>query len=463
MTTTNASPLHASWSLPISPSTRTAAAPPRPRIVEVLAFLAGLGGGAALALAQGVESWSALHSPGGYLLAVSRYSAVLGTYLLVIMIALTVRLPWLERTVGQDTLVRWHRQVAPWAVSLVSLHVVSAVWGYAQQLRNTIWQQIVTFILHYPDMLQATVSFGLLLVVAFSSIRAARSRMRYQTWWTIHVYAYLAMGLAFMHQIRTGVMFVGHPLRTTLWTGAWIVVGVAIVAARWAAPVWHNLRWQLRVVGVEEVAPSTFAVIMQGRHLETLAVDGGQFFQWRFAARDLLWQSHPYSLSSLPRPPFVRITVKALGEHSRKVAALRPGTRVIAEGPYGVFTHRRARTAHRVLLGAGIGITPIRAMLDDAPADSRITVIVRAVTVLDIAHRDEMKSLVAQHGGDYHEVIGTPNEVNFSAALLASLVPDIASSDLYLCGPPGFTDVALACASQLGLPPERVHYEAFTF
>ena len=85
-----------------------------------------------------------------------------------------------------------------------------------------------------------------------------------------------------------------------------------------------------------------FSVICSGRRLDRLAVSGGQFFKWRFLTKELWWHAHPYSLSALPQPPYLRVTIKGSGDQSRAIAALKPGTRVAIEGPYGAFTHHRA-------------------------------------------------------------------------------------------------------------------------
>ena len=90
---------------------------------------AGVGFGLVIALGVSVEGHAALASAGGWPLAIARVSAFAGSYLLLVMVVLTARLPWLERTVGQDTLVRWHRKIAPYAVSLISLHVLSVILG----------------------------------------------------------------------------------------------------------------------------------------------------------------------------------------------------------------------------------------------------------------------------------------------------------------------------------------------
>ena len=436
---------------------------PLPRTVHILELLCGLGFGAVVALGLSVEGHAALASAGGWPLAISRVAAFAGSYLLLVMVVLAARLPWLERTVGQDVLVRWHRRIAPYGISLVSLHVLAVILGYAQMLQTNVVHMLWSFWVNYPDMLMATVGFGLLLMAAFTSIRAARSKMKYETWWAVHLYTYLGLALAFMHQIRTGVMFLGHEHTIQVWTTLWIGTAALIALSRVVPPLVRNQRYQLRVAHVREEAPNVYSLTLTGRNLEKLAVSGGQFFQWRFLSRGLWSHSHPYSLSALPRPPYLRVTVKGLGDQSRAAAQVKPGTRVFVEGPYGAFTHHVATQRRATLVAAGVGITPIRALLEDLPAEIDVTVIVRATHATDVVHAEEMRSLVAAREGHYHEVIGPRDQVDFDDAMLARLAPDLAHSDVYVCGPAGFTDAVLASARRLGTPDEQFHYETFTF
>ena len=215
-------------------------------------------------------------------------------------------------------------------------------------------------------------------MAAVTSVRIARRRMRYETWWLVHLYTYFGLTLAFAHQIATGVSFVGHPIARFIWTFVWCAVAGTVLLFRVGLPLVTSLRHQLRVVSVTEENPGVAVVVCQGRRIDRLAVNGGQFFRWRFLTRDLWWHSHPYSLSALPRPPYLRLTVKASGDQSRAVHSLRPGTRVMVEGPYGAFTRHR-QTGNRVaLFAAGVGITPIRAILEDLPSSVDVVVVHRA-------------------------------------------------------------------------------------
>ena len=436
---------------------------PQPYLVHFLKLIAGVGLGLVIALGLSVEGRAALASPGGWPLAIGRLSAFAGSYLLLVMVVLTARLPWIERSVGQDQLVRWHRKIAPYAVSLISLHVLSIVLGYSQMLHKNVVGMLWAFWMNYPDMLSASVGFVLLLMAAFTSIRIARSKMKYETWWVVHLYTYVGLGLAFMHQIRTGVMFLGHAHTIQVWTTLWIGTGVMILLLRFGVPLVRNQQYQLRVASVTHEAPNVYSLTVTGKNIKKMAVSGGQFFQWRFMAKGLWWHSHPYSLSALPRPPFLRVTVKGVGDQSSAIAHLKPGTRVFVEGPYGVFTHHATKMKNVALIAAGVGITPIRAMLEDLPSSVNVTVIVRATRAEDIVHAEEMRSLVAAREGHYYEILGSRDEVDLDDNTLSTLIADVTTNDIFVCGPAGFTDVVVAAARRLGVPHAHVHHETFTF
>jgi len=436
---------------------------PRPGVGDAFAALFGLGLGVTLALVVTGETSGSLAAPGGWLIAASRLAAFSGAYLMLVMVLLMARIPWLERSVGQDRLVRWHRRIGGWPIILITLHVVLVTLGYAQLARVGALRQLWVFLSSYPDILAAAVGFALLILVGVTSIRYARRRVKYETWWVVHLYTYLALALAFAHQIVTGGSFIGHPLTRAVWIAVWAATAGVVLVFRVLWPVARNLLYRLRVVAVTEVAPGVFSVVCAGRRINRLAVSGGQYFQWRFLTKELWWHAHPYSLSALPRPPFIRLTVKGLGDQSRALAHLVPGTRVFIEGPYGAFTHHARTTDHVVLIGAGVGITPIRALLEDLPPTSDVTVVVRASSPADIVHRDELAALVDQRGGRLHELVGPRRKVPLDSRTLRHMVPDIERRDIYVCGPQGFNDTVIAAADALGVERDRIHEEAFSF
>jgi predicted ferric reductase len=444
-------------------SLRTPGRAPSARFADAAAAIAGLGLGVVLGLVATGESRGALEAPGGPVTAVGRFAGFTGAYLMLVMVLLAARIPWLERSVGQDRLLRWHRRIAPWALWLIVGHVVFITLGYAELARTGPLEQLWLFVTTYPDLLAAVVGFGLLVMAGLTSIRIARRHLDYETWWVVHLYTYLGLALAFAHEIVTGESFKAHPLTRAVWIVVWAATAGVVIVFRFLVPLWRSLRHQLQIVSVREEAPGVFSVVCRGRRLERLAVSGGQFFQWRFLTRGLWWQAHPYSLSALPRPPHLRVTIKGVGDQSSAVARLAPGTRVAIEGPYGTFTHH-ARTSERVaLVAAGVGITPMRALLEDLPPGVDVTVIVRASTSADLVHRHEIAALVEHRGGKLYEIIGSRSEVSLDVRLLARLVPDLVERDVYICGPEAFSDAVERAARRLGAHGDQIHREAFAF
>lgn len=414
-----------------------------------------------LILAFTGETSAQLHAPGGVATFLGTAFGLVGTYLALVMVLLVSRIPPVERVLGLDGLVRWHRRLSAWPISLIIAHAVLILIGYAQAAKTGVGAELRPMLLDYPDVLAATVGLGLMVAVGVASIGAIRRRLRRETWWVLHLYLYLALALSFAHAVVLGPTFVGHPVTQVIWSVAWAASAGLVVVYRFGFPVFRSLRHQLRVAEVRPEAPGVVSVVLRGRRLDRLPVAGGQFVQWRFLQRGLWWQAHPYTLSAMPRPPHLRITVKAVGDHSAALATVRPNTRVWIEGPYGAFTKSARRRRHVALVGAGIGITAIRALLEDLPAGTDPVVVVRASSEADLALRKEVTALTQRHRGALHELIGARHQVSLGAEELLRLIPDLARRDVYVCGPEQFVDHITGACRHLGVPAEALHHEAY--
>jgi predicted ferric reductase len=379
----------------------------------------------------------------------------------MVLVALMARLPPLERGMGTDQLARWHAMGGRYVVSLVVAHGLLILWGYAVQAHTSVVSESATLLTQYPDVLMATVAGFLLLGIGIVSMRAARRRVRYETWYYLHLYTYLAIALAFSHQFADGVSFVNSLTARFWWSAMYLTVIVLVLWYRVAVPLRASVRHGFKVIGVKGEGPGVISVYIGGSRLDELAAEPGQFFRWRFLDRSLWWSSHPYSLSAAPGADVMRITVKDLGDHSRALRRLRPGTRVIAEGPYGAFT---AEDSGRgvLLLAGGVGITPLRAIFATLPG--HVTLIYRASSERDIVFRDELDAIAAARGATVHYLIGSRAEIGgdpLSPRLLRSLVPGLEQQDAYVCGPPGMTSAAVQALRGAGVPKRRIHFESF--
>ncbi|WP_231873428.1 MULTISPECIES: ferredoxin reductase family protein [Kitasatospora] len=395
-----------------------------------------------------------------WLTGAGRITGLLAGYAAPVLLLLMARIPLLEREVGADRLARWHAYGGRYLVALVTVHVLTVIWGYALTDGQGLWGQTVEMVFHFPDMLKATAATLLLLGTGAVSARAARRRLGYETWYYLHLATYLAVALGFAHQLSTGAELAGGPARA-----AWypLYFGTAAVLAwyRLLRPYLRDRRHRLEVAEVRAEGPGVVSVFLTGRHLDELRAEPGQFFRLQFVTPQLRWAANPYSLSAPPHPRFLRFTVKDLGSHSAALARLAPGTKVRAEGPYGAFTARRLHGggAPVLLLGAGVGVTPLRALAETLPG--RVTLVQRARRAEDVLFRRELAAVAERRGVRVHELLGGRAEVGELGAALGRLVPGLARHEVYLCGPEEFAADAVRALRAAGVRASRIHHESF--
>ncbi|MEV4351241.1 ferredoxin reductase family protein [Actinoplanes sp. NPDC049596] len=418
--------------------------------------------------------------------AVSSIGRLLGLWasdLLLLQVLTMARIPLAERAFGQDKLARWHRWSGFTSFWMMVAHIVLITAGYAGTARTNPFAQLWTMVGNFPGMLLAAAGTLALIMVVVTSIRAARRRLRYESWHLLHLYAYLGAGLALPHQLWSGSDFVSSSWATAYWWTLWGVAAAAVLLFRLGLPLLRNRRHRLVVDRVVTEGPGLTSVYLTGRELHRLPARAGQFFQWRFLDGPGWTRSHPFSLSAAPDGDRLRITVKDSGDGSHRVARLRPGTRALVEGPYGKLTGESYRGGPVVLLACGIGITPLISLLGELPyAPGEATLVYRARSEAEIAFRAELDRFAAQRGVTVKYLIG-PRAADGSwlpaghrdtdgsgrpaghrdADALGRLAPSVARAEVYLCGPDAWTEAARSAARAAGVPAARLHTELFSW
>lgn len=434
---------------------------PKPNLAFFFTTLAvgGLGMGLVIGLPIVDGTLSELHLQGGVAMFIGSTTGLAGTYLALLMVVLASRTPALERILGQGGVMQWHKRLAPWPITLISLHAVFLTLAYAEVAKRGVLGEAAVIINTFPSMVTATVALGIMIAVGLVSVRQVRERVPRESWWLFHLLMYLALFLAFAHELALGPSFVGHPLARECWTVAWLLAASLVLVYRVGYPAYRSLRYRLRVVDVKQEGPGVVSVILQGRHLERLPIAGGQFFEWRFLTPQMWWQAHPFTVSALPQPPYLRLTAKGVGNFSRSLANVRVGTKVAIEGPYGSFTAFARRRNDVLLIAGGIGVTAIRSLLEDLPIKSRPVVVLRVSREEDLVLLDEIEKLVRHRKGVLHKLIGGRDVVELDE--VPTLVPDIARRDVYISGPEGFVRQAADMARRAGVANEALHQEAY--
>lgn len=398
--------------------------------------------------------------PGTVLSGTGQLAGLLASFLVCAQLLLVARVPWFERAVGLDRLVGWHRSLGAAVVLLVLTHVLLVVVGGALLAQQSVWAVVPILLVTQPDLVQALVGAALFLGAGLTSARLLRRLLSYEAWLAVHLTLYVGIFLAFGHQVAGGTHFVAAPVARGVWILLYSATAAALLTWRVVLPLWRLRTHVFRVEAVVPESATATSVWIRGRHADDLGARGGQFFLVRFLARGHLVAAHPYSVSALPGDGYLRFTVGALGDHSSAVAALRPGTRVLLEGPFGRFTSARARKRRVLLVAGGAGVGPICSLAGDFVREGRdVVVLHRARTDEDLALAGELAPVPALR---YVPLVGRRSALGhdpLDPRRLLSVVPDVAAREVFVCGPPGLADTVLRSCRTLGVPRDAVHHE----
>ncbi|GAA4571039.1 ferredoxin reductase family protein [Planotetraspora kaengkrachanensis] len=397
------------------------------------------------------------------LIGTGRVAGILAGYLIAVQLIL------MSRVLDTRLLSVWHRRLGAAVFAFITVHIVFSTVGHAAG--RSLADQTLRFLYGYPWLLAAYVGTALIVMIGLTSIRAIKRRMRYETWYYLHLYAYLGTALAFAHTIMISTDIKG--IARVFWIALY---GTALTLAVWrriVRPVMLATRHGFRVSDVVQETPDVTSIHIGGRRMREFRVEPGQFLWLRFLTRNDWGQAHPFSLSAAPDGHRLRVTVKALGDHTRGLQEVAVGTRVVVEGPYGSFTAGSRANKDVLMIAAGIGITPIRALLEEMPPGT--VVLYRARSESEIVFRDELDELArsrgarlvylldgaGQDGGAPVDADGRRVPEELTAPGLARLVPGIGDRDVYLCGPPDLVHRVTAELRRAGVRDRHIHHDPF--
>jgi predicted ferric reductase len=440
-------------------------------LVEALAWASVVAVVAMFLIYGGVKTVTDLTSG---LASVSRLTALVGTDLLLIHMLLVARVPWIDRLYGLDKSTEAHKKLGKPILYLIVAHFIASLLNYAMLDQKTILAELQNLVFNVPDMLTATVALILMIAVVVSSIQIARRRLSYEAWWIIHLLSYASVFLAIPHQISTGTDIHGHPFAVFYWIALYLFVAGNIVWYRFLEPIVLSLRLGLKVETTVRESSDSTSIYITGKKLEKLGYEAGQFFILRVLTKNEWWRAHPFSVSAAPNSRFVRFTVGNRGDDTALLQKIRPGTRIILEGPYGVFTEARRSREKVTLICAGIGAPPIRALAESMAArPGDINIIYRLRATDDASLVDELTDLSQRRGFKLTLLEGGRGGANSwmpahpenlpDHARISVIAPWISESDVFICGPAAWTRSVKKSLLRAGTPDHQIHAEEFAW
>lgn len=405
------------------------------------------------------------HGGQNQILWVAKFFGLHGALTMMVQVLLVSRIPWIDRRLGMDRLTSWHRWVGFTLLWTLLTHASLVIFGFATLDGVSVFKTFGS-LAAVPATLCGMSAATIIVLVGVSSIRYIRRKvLSYEAWHAMHILLYVAIGLAMTHQALEPTSFGESTIGKVYWWTLWAAVLTTFIVGRFVLPIWRNVYHQFRVAAVVPESDNVVSVHITGRNLDKLPARAGQFCIWRFPGHFGPLQANPFSLSSAPNGRSLRLTAKAVGATSAGLRQVPVGTRVFIEGPYGAFTSLHQTREATLLIAGGVGITPVRSLLEESSGN--VVMLYRVATMADAVLLPELQALARDRGARLHVLAGrtgagNPPNTPFEPQNLAAMVPDIVHRDVYVCGPPPMTDAVLRTLRTLNVPRLQIHAERFS-
>lgn len=402
----------------------------------------------------------------------SKVTSLVGTALLLLMLLFTSRAAWLDQIIGHDRMTGAHKRLGKPAFYLIAAHFFASWMASVSYSNQSAWAELVSLTTGISDMVLATIGIVLMAAVVATSIRLSRKALSYEGWHLVHLLSYFSIAFSIPHIFSMGSDLVGQPIHYWSWVFGFVFVGVNILTYRIALPLINSLSRGIRVKSITPASSDSFTITLSGSNIESLGAHVGQFFVLRFLNKNLWKEAHPFSLAAVPTDRALKFTVAVRGDGTSYLPHVPAGTRVILEGPYGVFTEESRTKQDVVLIGAGVGIVPLRAIAQGfASQPGDITVIYRNRDADDAPLLDDIKTISEINGHRFHFLPGsrvrkgtwlTRTRHSDEETLLA-LAPHVRKADVYICGPISFMEAAQDTLRRLRVPAHQIHVEEYAW
>lgn len=318
-----------------------------------------------------------------------------------------------------------------------------------------------------------TFSILFILILIVISVWRRQLRIRYEWWQAAHTFLATAAILLALWHIELVGPYLGQPWKRALWAAMTAAFIAIIVWVRVARPILRIRRpWEVERVTAQPGRAWTVTLRPVGHH--GISYEPGEFGWLSVNRSPFSLTQHPFSFSSSPeRGGRVEMTIKELGDFTRTVGSIAPGTRAYLDGPHGTFSPDRYEGPAFALLAGGIGISPMMSILRTFAdrGDRRRVVLFSANRHFeDAIYSDELEELSQKLTFEVVHVVEQPPDGwqgergRIDVAMLERHLPAGRSRlQCFICGPQGFQDAMVLALGSLGVPADRIHTERFTW
>lgn len=391
-----------------------------------------------------------------------------GLSMIGLQLLLVARIKAVAAPFGEDALVAFHRYMGYAGTAFVLAHPVLLI----VLVDPSYIVRVIPWTAPWAGRF-GTLAILCLIIVIVTSVWRVRLRISYEVWQAIHLVASTVALIAALVHVELINYYVDRPWKR----GLWILMTAAVLAVfLWVRVIRPALRMRHPwiVTSVVEERGGISAITFRPVDHAGFTFAPGQFGWLSVHRSPFSLTQHPFSFSSNgDDPSALQMGIKGLGDFTRTVAHIQPGTRAYIDGPHGVFSPDRNQGPGFVFIAGGVGISPIMSMLRTLAArgDRRPCHLFYGVKHIDdAAFREEIDDLTARLDLTVCYVVAEPepdwtgHRGYIGPETLRSVLPvNRQSLQYFICGPGALQDAMEKGLGDLAVPAAHIHTEHFNF
>lgn len=393
--------------------------------------------------------------------------------ILLVEFVLSGRFRTISKRIGMDVTMRFHQLVARTALVFVVLHPFLYQTPFGGSLPWDTTRQL-SLDLDMASLATGVIAFVALPGFVLMSIFRDQLPYRYETWRILHAVGAVVIAAAIAHHTLEAGRYSAGPILAGFW--------ILLLTIAFASLVWTYVVAPLRQAGrpyevtsVRKIALKTWEICVSPKQGDALDFEAGQFAWLNLGHSPFSVHENPFSISSAPgQRPDIKFVIKEIGDLTRRIGDVAPGTVAYLDGAHGNLT-LRGRTGDGIaLIAGGVGIAPLLSVARQlhVEKDPRPLLLLYGNRVSDqIVYESELNRMARRANTQVLHFISEPEpgwkgrtgQLD-AAAITEAFSFDGADKWLYLvCGPPPMIDAVEGALMELGVPNSQIVAEQFYY